>query len=187
MPIDPTLAKPKHGDRIDTDNKIEMDNGTYDAVIHDTWVYFVDIDGKYTKNRDEATEQRIKFTLPLDDFDDVALAMDIPVRVGKKTFYSTVIESLTGITDRDAHLVFDPKTLNGVKVEIDVKSEEKESKRHPGETYWWSSVAAIRPRERQKVKPRPRAAAPASAPHHDDAGFPTSRPDVDDDFSEIPF
>jgi hypothetical protein len=179
MPIDPGLAKPKYGDRLDTDNKLEMDNGTYDAVIHDTWVYYVDIDGKFTKNRDDAAGQRIKFTIPIDD-SDIALALDLPVRVGKKTFYSSVIESLTGIVDRDAHLAYDPKQLNGLKVEIDVKSEIKDSKRNPGETYWWSTITGIRPRERVKAKPRPRGAAPAPAQQSQETYF-------ENESDEIPF
>lgn len=179
MSIDASLAKKSYPDRLDTNNKVELENGDYEAHVHDVWIYYVDIDGKFTKNRDDASGQKIKFTITLDGtHPPMALALELPVRIGKNTFYSKTIERMTGIADRKAHETFDPKTLVGKAFIVTLKCEEKIRKSPPHDPYPWTSVEGIRPRQTEIKRPTPvrGAAMPADndddyVPFPDDADF----------------
>jgi len=196
MSIDASLAKKSYPDRVSTDNKIELESGDYAAVIQDVWVYYVDADGRFTKNRDEATEQKIKFTVVLDDTTPpIALAMELPIRIGKNTFYSKTVEKLSGITDREAHLLYDPKTLVGTKVIASVEFAWKRRKTGDRDEYPWSKVNELRLVEVQVKKPRPvRSNAlptelrqPEPAVKHDDADAGFFEGSDDFDSGDIPF
>lgn len=182
MSIDAKLARKSYPERIETNNKIELENGDYEIHIHDVWVRYVDIDGKYTKNREDASEQRCKFTITLDGTQPViALEMDIPIRISKNSFYSKVIEKMTGITDRDEHLNFDPKGLVGREGLASIICESKIRKSPPHDEYPWCKVTEIRPRQVQVKRPQP--ARPAAKP----APNPAQAPYNFSDDEEIPF
>ncbi len=191
MPINQALArKSTYPDRIDTNNKIEMEDGDYEGTIHDAWIYGADADGRYTKNKADVIEERLKFTITLDD-SDIALGMDLPIRIGKKTFYSSVLVAMVGVTDLDKQMEVDPKDLVGQPVIATLECSLK-YKKGTGEEYFWTNVKAIRPKEARIRKPAPRAAqsaSPARAASKSAKPNPVSADDAsyDIDDNDVPF
>jgi hypothetical protein len=198
MSIDVGLARKSYPDRINTDNKVQLESGDYAVHVHDVWIYYVDIDGAYTKSRDQAVEQRCKFTLTLDDTQPIiALGFDVPVRIGKNTFYSKIIEKMSGIADRDDQTKYDPKKLVGVASYATIEFSWNRRKKAPYEEYPWSKVTELRLREVQVKKPQPvtsTGAVPAARPangYEGNEGWPSDNDRLDDNAAleddEIPF
>lgn len=160
MPIDAGLARKAYPDRLKTDNKVEMDSGDYEGKIHDVFVVYVKYEengqATWLKSKEGAEEQRVMFTVTLDNSEPlIALRLDLPIRISKRSKYSEVITSLTAITDLDAQMEYDPKDLIDADVIVSVEYELKSRKKPPFDDYPWSKITALRRRQPLLKRPKP--------------------------------
>jgi hypothetical protein len=120
---------------VQATNKIQIKDGTRKARIIDVWIFNVDSDGKFTKEK--TGEQKVAIKIRFDKRPDIVLEKRMRAYLSPKSRFAQLIQSLTGIeAGSDEMMAFDTDKL--VDMDVLVTTEYKEP---------YTNITTITPRE----------------------------------------
>ena len=172
MPVDTALATPKsQQERVATNNAVYVDSGNAPITIVDAYYVYAKYvqDKRYPDDpkrrelkwckREEATLQQLYLAVQIDDT-DVVLKHEMAIKIGETAKYSKFLATAKGIHDEDAQRRFEPLDLIGFKGIANIECKQGEyttsnEYHNAGETYYWSKIKDIFPREVRRPSTQP--------------------------------
>lgn len=108
---------------IQATNKVEIKNGTRRAKIVDVWIFNVDSDGKFTKEK--TGEQKVSVKVQFVKRSDIVLEKRMRCYLSAKSMFAKLIQTLTGIEAGSEQMAgFDTDKLIGMDVLVTTEFAE---------------------------------------------------------------
>lgn len=109
--------------RVEANNQVPLSAGTYFGTIADVWIYNVDFEGKYTKEK--TSEQKVSLKVQIDG---TPYTLDRRMRayLSPKSHFAKTISALTGIEPGSSEMDdYDSDNLVGKRVTVLISRKDK--------------------------------------------------------------